>query len=243
MEKPFPLAPAAPLARLTSVVVLVCRSRTKTPGARSPSPGSRFAELDRKATKRPSAEIEGLMETLFPLAPAAPVARLTRMVVFVCRSRTYMSPLRSLPSLGSKFDAEDANATNRASAEIAGWFDSALALAPAAPLARLTSVVVFVCRSRTNTSSVASPSAGSRLDADESKARKRPSEEMEGSKESAFPSAPATPVARLTRSRSSFAGQATAASVASASATQQASMPARASIRQPHARRGGGNDR
>ena len=44
-----------------------------------------------KATKRPSAEIAGSLEPWFPLTPVAPVARLTSVVVFACRSRTNTS--------------------------------------------------------------------------------------------------------------------------------------------------------
>jgi hypothetical protein len=48
------------------------------------------------------------------------------------------------------------------------------------PPARLTSIVVFVARSRTYTSSVESESSGSRFAASELKATKRPSAEMAG---------------------------------------------------------------
>ena len=128
-------------------------------------------------------------------------------------------------SSGCRFVAEDMKATKRPSAEIAGSVEPSLPLAPVAPLARLTSVVVFVCRSRTNTSTRARPSSsGWRFVAVESKATKRPSAEIARTRnESSFPLAPAAPDARLTRSRSSFAAHAAAASAASATARQQAS--------------------
>src|SRR5262249_8367545 len=191
-----PVAPAGQPARLTSVVVFACRSRTNTSSDVSPSAASRLDETDSKATKRPSAEIEGCEEAPSPLAPAPP-ARLTRLVVLVCKSRTNTSGARS-PSAGSRFVARESKATKRPSAEIGAAEEALFPSAPAAPPARLTSVVVFVCRSRTNTSPPRSPSLGSRLVAKDSKATKRPSAEIEGELESEFPLAPAAPLARLT---------------------------------------------
>ena len=65
-----------------------------------------MAAREKKATKRPSAEIAGLTEMPFALAPSAPVARLTSVVVLVCRSRTNRSssPVRSA---GSRLSAKE----------------------------------------------------------------------------------------------------------------------------------------
>ena len=54
-----PLAPAGPEARLTSVVVWVARSRTKTSRSSVVSSGWRFVAAETKATRRPSAEMSG----------------------------------------------------------------------------------------------------------------------------------------------------------------------------------------
>ena len=148
-------------------------------GERASSSGCRFEAPELKATKRPSAEIAGSEELPSPLAPVAPVARLTSVVVFACRSRTNTSVIASVSS-GCRFEASDSNATERPSAEIADRMERPFALAPVAPSARLTSVVVFACRSRTNTSRIASVSSGCRFVADESKVTKRPSAEIDG---------------------------------------------------------------
>src|SRR4029077_7577286 len=123
----------------------------------------------------------------FALAPLAPLARLTSVVVLACRSRTNRSPLVS-PSSGSRFEANEWKATKRPSAEIAGVREKLLsALAPVAPLARLTSVVVFACRSRTKTFPLVSPSSGSRFEAADAKATKRPSAEIAGVEDPSSP--------------------------------------------------------
>src|SRR5262249_650253 len=159
-----------------------CRSRTNTSSDVSPSAASRLNETDSKATKRPSAEIEGGEEAPSPLAPGPP-ARLTRLVVVVCKSLTDTSGARA-PSAGWGFAGREWEGAKGRSAEIDASEESLLPLAPAAPPARLTSVVVFVCRSRTNTSPPRSPSLGSRLVAKDTKATKRPSAEIEGELES-----------------------------------------------------------
>src|SRR5439155_10481148 len=91
-------------------------------------------------------------------------------------SRTKTSAVASV-SAGSRLFATEWNATKRPSAERAGPKEPPLPFAPAAPVARLASVVVFEAMSRTKTSKVVSGSAGSRFDAEEVKATKRPSAE------------------------------------------------------------------
>src|SRR5262249_11274326 len=120
-----------------------------------------------------------------------------------------------------RFEAREVKATKRPLAEIEGSSDARFPLAPPTPLARLTSVVVFVWGSRTNTSTSPSPSAGSRFEAEESKAT-RPSAEIVGWSDWPTALAPLAPLALLMRSRSSFAAEAAPASAASASARQQA---------------------
>ena len=66
-------------------------------------------------------------------------------------------------SAGSRFVARDWNATRVPSEEIVGWTEGWFPSAPAAPLARLTSVVVLATRSRMKTSALGSVAAGSRL--------------------------------------------------------------------------------
>jgi hypothetical protein len=196
-EPKFPLAPLAPAARLTSVVVCATRSRTRTSKVVSPSSGWRFVATEVKATKRPSAETAGSKEPSLPLAPVAPAARLTSVVVPATKSRTNTSVFVSVSS-GCRFEALEWKATKRPSAETAGKPEKSFPLAPAAPAARLTSAVVFACRSRTNTSAISSPSSGCRFDALEWKATKRPSAETAGKPEKPLPLAPVAPVARLT---------------------------------------------
>ena len=119
---------------------------------------------ERKATNRPSPEIAGSSEPLFPLVPLTPLARLTRVVVFAWRSRTNTLPVVLFAS-GDRFEANDAKATKRPSAEIAPSKETPFPGAPFAPAARLTSDVVFVCRSRTSTLPLVSGSVGARFEA------------------------------------------------------------------------------
>ncbi len=170
------------------MVVFASRSRTNTSSVVSPSSEWRFDASELNATKRPSAEIAAEEESSFPLAPAASVARLTSVVVFVSRSRTNTSKVASVSS-GCRFEAPELKATKRPSAEIAGTSDSPFPFAPATPatsLARLTSVVVLVSRSRTSTSRPSRPpsvSSGWRFEASDVKATSRPSAEIAGQKE------------------------------------------------------------
>jgi len=117
--------PSAPVARLTSVVVLALTSRTNVSTPLSMSSGSRFVEAELKLTRLPSADIEGWKDppchgpqcphcagpTIgFALAPAAPVARLTSVVLSVRTSKRKTSGMRS-PSSGCRYGDDDANAT------------------------------------------------------------------------------------------------------------------------------------
>ena len=86
-ESPFAGEPSG--ARLTSVVVSVTRSRTKTSAPRRRRPSLRFAARESKATyARPPARSRGSWSPPSAPAPAAPVARLTSFVSPVSRSRT-----------------------------------------------------------------------------------------------------------------------------------------------------------
>jgi hypothetical protein len=78
---------------------------------RSPSAGWRSDELESKATKRPSAEIAGWAELPSPVAPAAPAARLTRAVVFACRSRSKTWLVKLRVTSGSRFPANEEKVT------------------------------------------------------------------------------------------------------------------------------------
>src|SRR2546428_31025 len=93
---PFPCAPCEPT--LTRVVLPALRSRTNTSLTPFVSPPTSLAALDKKATKRPSAEIEG--PSLSPLPCAPWESTLTRVVFPVLRSRTNTSltPFVSLPT-------------------------------------------------------------------------------------------------------------------------------------------------
>src|SRR3954447_18153022 len=86
--EPFAWAPEE--LALTRVVLPVFRLRRKTSSKVFVSPGTMFEAEEVKATKRPSAEIEGKLPTLsFPCAPAE--LMLTRFVLWVSWSRTKMS--------------------------------------------------------------------------------------------------------------------------------------------------------
>jgi hypothetical protein len=91
-DSPSPaLSGAVPLCREARIVVSVWRSRTNTSYSNeaSTSRSLRLSASDSKATKRPSAEIEGRTES--PSAPfraPVPVWRETSVVVFAWRSRT-----------------------------------------------------------------------------------------------------------------------------------------------------------
>ena len=101
-------APAAPVARLTSVVVAAVRSRTKTFGKPSSSSFERLSAREAKATRVPSSEIAGANEMSFAPAPLAPDRRLTRTVVFATRSRTkrFLTASSSAPERLSPSDSK-----------------------------------------------------------------------------------------------------------------------------------------
>lgn len=81
-------APPAPGARLTRVVVLATRSRTKMFTKALSSSADRLSATDWKVTNRPSSEMSGWFELPFAPAPPGPDARLTSVVVLATRSRT-----------------------------------------------------------------------------------------------------------------------------------------------------------
>src|SRR5258705_328041 len=91
------------------------RSRTKTSSAPFVSLATRFEAELWNATKRPSAEIEGFR--LKPLPSAPPVAKLTRSVVPLWRSRR-KTPSATFVSPATRFGAALQNATRRPAAEI-----------------------------------------------------------------------------------------------------------------------------
>src|SRR5215217_499771 len=128
-EASSPTAPLGPLARLINWVVSVCRSRTKTSVTPFPSTALRLLASDSKATKRPSAEIEGLDELPSPPGPVAPPVRLTSLISPVRRSRrkTFETPLLSKRL---RLSASDWKATKRPSAEIEGRNESPSAATP-----------------------------------------------------------------------------------------------------------------
>src|SRR5690242_2032904 len=86
------------------------------------SPGTRLRARDQKATRRPSAEIEGqrLRRSLCFGPPRRPLeVTLTRLVSPVLRSRTKTSMAR-FASWRTRFEASETKATRRPSAEIEG---------------------------------------------------------------------------------------------------------------------------
>lgn len=194
IEGPLLRAPAAPGARLTSVVVAAARSRRNTSTPSSVSAGSSVVAPESKATRRPSREIRARWDPRSPAAPVAPVARLTSVVVCAPTSRTTTSTW-PLTSPGTRSVAFVWNATREPSPEIVGSAESPVPLTPA-PVARLTRVVVPVERSRRKTSEMVSRSSGSRFVAVERNATYRPSAETDGSADSRFAFVPPAP--RLT---------------------------------------------
>ena len=226
--------------------VPACRSRTNTlghgtgygpvsePMLHSPVLSVvRFAAKEVKTTRPPSGKIVGTNESAVEAAPVAPSAQLTRVVVPLCRSLTKMSEHgvgsvhtcgQESPSSLLRLVAVEANATYRAFAEIDGSVESASAPTPAALSARLTSVVVAVCRSRTNTLVTASLSSALRLSAWETNATNRPSAEMTESVLWPFAGAPVGPLARLT-SGVSFAAACAGAARPMVTATATVRLP------------------
>ena len=113
---------------------------------------------------------------LMPWISRPPAKTLARVVTPVWRSYTKTS--RSLlVSSGTRFDADEVNATYRPFPEIVATYSAqSLAGCPSRP--PLTSVVVPVRVSRTKTSVVPLTSSGTRLSEVEAKATYRPSSEM-----------------------------------------------------------------
>src|ERR671924_395 len=121
--------------------------RTKTSPKPLVSPPTKLEAKEWKATKRPSAEIEGEKLARFPCAPAE--LTLTRFVLPVLRSRTKTS-LTPLVSPPNRFESKEQRATKRPPAEIEA---RALPPFPSAPAElTLTRFVLPVLRSRTKTS-------------------------------------------------------------------------------------------
>src|SRR4051794_11203258 len=140
-DGPSAAAPVAPAARLASVVVPAKRSRTYTagtPGGTSAS-DTRPGASETKATRRPSAEMTGSVDVPRATAPVAPLARLTRVVQPISRSRTYTLATRETLS-ADRFLASDTKATRRPSPDSDGATAEASADGPRRP-ARETSVV------------------------------------------------------------------------------------------------------
>ena len=213
-ELSFAPAPLGPGRRLTSVVVLATRSRTKMFTKVLSSSIDRLSATDWKTTNRPSSEMSGWFELPFAPAPPGPDARLTRLVVLATRSRTKMFVVTLLSS-GDRLSASDSNTTKRPLPEIAGsWEAAPAAAAPLAPVARLTKMVSLVAASRTKTSRNVLSSSAEMLSASVSKATWSPFAEIEETIASALTGAPAGPVAREMRTTSSLAANAGAASAA-----------------------------
>ena len=135
----------------------------------SPSSTERFRASEEKATREPSAEMDGEKESASPAAPPAPEARLTRTIAFTARSRTYTSSEVSSSS-ADRSPASEEKATNRPSPDREGSKESPSPPAPKAPAARLARVVVPVARSRTNTLRKKSSSSSERVEAREENA-------------------------------------------------------------------------
>jgi hypothetical protein len=166
----FPCAP--PVATLISSVVPSWRSRTKMSWKLFTSPPTRSGAEESKATKRPSAVIDGA--ELSPCASAPAVEMLTRVVLAASRSRTKMS-LDWLTS-SSTSGASDSSATYRASelSELHPLSHGPKASLPS--LATFTRVVESLWSTRKKTSKLSLVSPPTRLDANEVNAVLAPSE-------------------------------------------------------------------
>ena len=134
-----PSAAPPPRAVLTSAVVPVCRSRTKTSGTPLLSPATRFVAADSNTTKRPSAERSGFDDG--PSGSPPSTATLTRVTV-PSRSVRKMSAT-PLPSPAARFDADETNATRVPSAESTGARDGPFAPPGADEISRRSPVVTL----------------------------------------------------------------------------------------------------
>ena len=168
--EPFPGAP--PGARLTRRTEPVARSKRKTSPVPFVSAGSRPVAFDSKATRAPSEEIDGSSEP--PSTPGAPLGvRDTSVVVPATTSRRNTS-VCPFPSLATRLEAVEANATKRPSFETSHSSLGPFAWTPPAPT--LTRTVVSSTRSRRNTSSTPFVSPGTRSGARLENTTYRPSE-------------------------------------------------------------------
>ncbi len=105
-----PTAPARPVARFARAVVAASRSRTKRSLWGEGSAAERLSAVEPNATTRPSAEIEAANELPSPPAPPADADwRLTRVVVWACRSRTKTS--FTAASSDDRLSANESNTT------------------------------------------------------------------------------------------------------------------------------------
>src|SRR4028119_2025892 len=102
-------------------------SRTKMSLLLLVSPGTRLEASEENATNLPSAEMEGLLESVFPRLPAESTE--TRVVVLVRVSRTKMS-LLLVVSPGTRLEEFEENATNLPSAEMEGVLTKLVKLLP-----------------------------------------------------------------------------------------------------------------
>ena len=180
----FPLVPLPPRGAADERCGVLLQVADEDVVARPGASGSRLVGVRVKATEPTVPGDRRLEVRVVSLAAARrPVARLTSVVVSACRSRRRCrstGPCRPGPG----WRQFEANATELPSAESDGSAEPvAVSLAPLAPVARLTSVVVLSCRSRTKTSMLSSASSGSRLEAFEEKAttvRRRDRREIGG---------------------------------------------------------------
>ena len=124
---------------------------------------------------------------LIPLPALPSMAALTRIVAPVLRSCTNTSGM-SLVSRAARLLAKDTNTIQRPSADMQGWLLVSLACVPSD--ARLTSSVVCVWRSCTNTSATWFVSPSTRLSALEENTTCLPSAEIQGELLWSLPCAP-----------------------------------------------------
>src|SRR5947208_4418361 len=183
-REPPPRVPSD--ATLTRSVTPVSRSWTRTSSALFVSPLTRLEAKLPKATKRPSAEMDGLKEPSLPWVPSD--ATLTRSVTPVRRSCTKTSEPPLVSPL-TRLEAKLSKATKRPSAEMDGLKERSLLWVTSD--ATLTRSVTPLRRSRTKMSGqLPGPqrnpqtpqrlvSSGTRLEATLAKATKRASAEMD----------------------------------------------------------------
>src|SRR3954454_9613938 len=161
----------APLeARLARKVELVARSRTNTSVRPLVSSATRFPAWDRKATRRPSAEIDGEELDPDPWPPAEETLTSSVVPAFTSRTNTSNS---WLVSPATRLWANEVKATTLPASEITGWLLSSLPVPP--PRATLTRIVFPVCLSRRKTSPLPFVSPPTMSGASDEKTSHRPS--------------------------------------------------------------------